>query len=144
MRRQTSIPSARWSRIAGLTLIELILTCGILLILSAAAIPMFQMTVQHRRESELRYDLREMRTAIDRYKDDADKNLIRTEVGSQNYPPDLQTLVDGVTISAAGGGVGGISAAALAAGSSGTAGRLASTTAPAPRTATTPPNPPHP
>jgi len=127
MRQQTSIPSARWSRIAGLTLIELILTCGILLILSAAAIPMFQMTVQHRRESELRYELREMRTAIDRYKDDADKNLIRTEVGSQNYPPDLQTLVDGVTISAAGGGVGGISAAALAAGSSGTAGGIAST-----------------
>src|SRR5258708_13276950 len=104
MRRQTSIPSARWSRIAGLTLIELILTCGILLILSAAAIPMFQMTVQHRRESELRYDLREMRTAIDRYKDDADKNLIRTEVGSQNYPPALQPLVDAVTINPPSGG----------------------------------------
>jgi general secretion pathway protein G len=96
------------------TLIELILTIGILLILSTAAIPMFQMTVQHRKESELRYDLREMRDAIDRYKDDADKNLIRTEVGSQNYPPDLQTLVDGVTISAAPGGAGGISASALA------------------------------
>jgi hypothetical protein len=55
-----------------------------------------------------------MRDAIDRYKDDADKNLIRTEVGSQNYPPDLQTLVDGVPISNAGGGAGGISASALA------------------------------
>jgi hypothetical protein len=55
-----------------------------------------------------------MRNAIDRYKDDADKNLIRTEVGSQNYPPDLQTLVDGVDISNAGGGAGGISASALA------------------------------
>src|ERR1035437_6041569 len=98
MRRQTSIPRDRRTRIAGLTLIELILTCGILLILSSAAIPLFQMTVQHRKESELRYDLREMRNAIDRYKDDADKNLIRTEVGSQNYPPDLQTLVDGVTV----------------------------------------------
>ena len=119
MRRQTSFPRARGSRIAGLTLIELILTCGILLILSAAAIPMFQMTIQHRKETELRYDLREMRNAIDRYKDDADKNLIRTEVGSQNYPPDLQTLVDGVTISAGASGPGGISAAALA-GASGT------------------------
>jgi general secretion pathway protein G len=77
-------------------MIELIATIGILLVLSSAAIPMFQMTIQHRKESELRYDLREMRNAIDRYKDDADKNLIRTEVGSQNYPPDLQTLVDGV------------------------------------------------
>src|ERR1700693_1643250 len=115
MRRQTSFPRARRSRIAGLTLIELILTCGILLILSAAAIPMFRMTIQHRKESELRYDLREMRNSIDRYKDDADKNLIRTEVGSQNYPPDLQPLVDGVSIAAGGaGGVGGISASALA------------------------------
>ena len=102
------------SSVAGLTLIELILTCGILLVLSSAAIPMFQMVVQHRKESELRYDLREMRNAIDRYKDDADKNLIRTEVGSQNYPPDLQTLVDGVSISSGGSGAGGITASALA------------------------------
>ena len=114
MRRQTSFPRARRNRIAGMTLLELILTCGILLVLSAAAIPMFRITIQHRKESELRYDLREMRNAIDRYKDDADKNLIRTEVGSQNYPPDLQTLVDGVTMSAGGGGAGGISASALA------------------------------
>jgi type II secretory pathway pseudopilin PulG len=97
-----------------LSMIELIATIGILLVLSSAAIPMFQMTIQHRKESELRYDLREMRNAIDRYKDDADKNLIRTEVGSQNYPPDLQTLVDGVSISAAGAGAGGISASTLA------------------------------
>jgi general secretion pathway protein G len=117
IRGQKSYPRGARNTIAGLTLIELILTCGILLILSSAAIPMFQMVVKHRRETELRYDLREMRNAIDRYKDDADKNLIRTEVGSQNYPPDLQTLVDGVSISAAGSGgtgVGGISASALA------------------------------
>jgi general secretion pathway protein G len=118
MSRQRSFPRAKRNTIAGLTLIELILTCGILLILSSAAIPMFQMTIQHRKESELRYDLREMRNAIDRYKDDADKNLIRTEVGSQNYPPDLQTLVDGVSISAGGSGAGGISASALAGASS--------------------------
>ena len=119
MRRQTSFPRARKTRIAGMTLLELILTVGILLVLSSAAIPMFRITIQHRKETELRYDLREMRNAIDRYKDDADKNLIRTEVGSQNYPPDLQTLVDGVTVSAGGGGAGGISASALA-GASGT------------------------
>jgi general secretion pathway protein G len=114
MPRPTSFPHAKRNRVAGLTLIELVLTTGILLVLSSAAIPMFRVTIQHRREAELRYDLREMRNAIDRYKDDADKNLIRTEVGSQNYPPDLQTLVDGVSISAAGSGVGGISASALA------------------------------
>jgi general secretion pathway protein G len=116
MRRPTFIPRARRNRIAGLTLIELILTCGILLILSAAAIPMFRITIQRRKESELRYDLREMRNSIDRYKDDADKNLIRTEVGSQNYPPDLETLVEGVSVSGGAGapGAGGVSASALA------------------------------
>src|ERR1700674_1653658 len=119
MRRQRSFPRARRSRIAGLTMIELILTCGILLVLSTAAIPMFRITIQHRKESELHYDLREMRNAIDRYKDDADKNLIRTEVGSQNYPPDLQTLVDGVTISGGPGAVGGVSASAMATASAG-------------------------
>jgi type II secretory pathway pseudopilin PulG len=120
MRWQKTFPRARRNSMAGVTLLELIFTIGILLVLSTAAVPMFQMTIQRRRESELRYDLREMRTAIDRYKDDADKNLIRTEVGSQNYPPDLQTLVDGVTVSSAGAGAGGISASALA-GASGTA-----------------------
>jgi type II secretory pathway pseudopilin PulG len=119
MRSLKSIPRGERNRVTGMTLLELILTCGILLILSTAAIPLFRMTIQHRKEAELRYDLRQMRDAIDRYKDDADKNLIRTEVGSQNYPPDLQTLVDGVSISAGGSGVGGISASALA-GASGT------------------------
>jgi general secretion pathway protein G len=114
MRRRTTFPRAARNSVAGLTLLELILTCGILLVLSAAAIPMLRVTIQRRKETELRYDLREMRGAIDRYKDDADKNLIRTEVGSQNYPPDLQTMVDGVSMAAGGGGAGGISATALA------------------------------
>jgi general secretion pathway protein G len=102
---------------AGLTLIELILACGILLILSSAAIPLARVTIIRNRESEMRRDLREMRTAIDRYKDAADKNQIQTEVGSQGYPPDLQTLVDGVTVSTT-GNTGGISASALAGASS--------------------------
>ena len=116
MFQERSFPPRKLSPSAGLSLLELIFTIGIMLVLSTAAIPLFQMTVQHRKESELRYQLREMRNAIDRYKDDADKNLIRTEVGSENYPPDLQTLVDGVAISggAAGGGAGGISASSLA------------------------------
>jgi general secretion pathway protein G len=120
MVRQKSNPPRTKNRVAGLTLLELIFTVFILLILSSAAIPVAEMTVKHRKEAELRYDLREMRNAIDRYKDDADKNLIRTEVGSQNYPPDLQTLVEGVTISAGTGGIG-VSAAAVAAASSGSA-----------------------
>jgi general secretion pathway protein G len=115
------IPSRRTSRssVAGLTLIELILACAIMLILSSAAVPLARITIQRQREAELRRELREMRNAIDRYKDAADKNLIQTEVGSQGYPPDLQTLVDGVTVSTT-GNTGGISASALA-GASGTA-----------------------
>ena len=54
----------------------------------------------HKREEELRYDLRQMRDAIDRYKDLADRNLIRIEVGSEGYPPDLETLVKGVQLGA--------------------------------------------
>jgi len=92
--------------VAGLTLLELVMTVMILLVLSSAAIPVFELKVKRNKETELRYDLREMRNAIDRYKDDADKNLIRTEVGSENYPPDLQTLVDGVEISGGTGGIG--------------------------------------
>jgi type II secretory pathway pseudopilin PulG len=114
-----SIPSRRVSRnsVAGLTLIELILACSILMILSSAAMPLARVTIRHQKESDLRRDLREMRNAIDRYKDAADKNQIQTEVGSQGYPPDLQTLVDGVTVSVA-GATGGISASALAGASS--------------------------
>src|SRR5882672_9168081 len=120
MRQRTAKRNAAWSKIAGMTLIELILACAILAILSSAAVPLARMTVQRQRESELRRTLREMRSAIDRYKDDADKNLIRTEVGSENYPPDLQTLVTGVDITVGGTSQIGVSAAALDA-ASGTA-----------------------
>jgi general secretion pathway protein G len=85
-----------------MTLIELVLACAILLVLSSAALPIVRTTVVRQRESELRRDLREMRTAIDRYKDAADRNLIRTEVGSEGYPPDLETLVTGVMMGAGG------------------------------------------
>jgi type II secretory pathway pseudopilin PulG len=117
MPQPTPSRRATLSSIAGLTLIELILACSILLILSSAAMPLARVTIRRQKETELRRDLREMRNAIDRYKDAADKNLIRTEVGSQGYPPDLQTLADGVTVSI-GGNTGGISASALAGASS--------------------------
>lgn len=85
---------------AGMTLLELIIACTILAILSTAAIPIARFTIIRQKETELRQDLREMRTAIDRYKDMADKNLIRVEVSSEGYPPDLDTLVKGVKIGA--------------------------------------------
>lgn len=93
----------RWggSSSAGMTLLELIVACGILITLAGMAVPMARVTIKRQREAELRYDLREMRDAIDRYKDAADHNLIRVEVGTEGYPPDLQTLVDGVDLAGA-------------------------------------------
>src|SRR5258707_8655182 len=99
---------------AGMTLLELIIACGILLVLSSAALPLARLTVKRQRETELRRDLREMRDAIDRYKDAADKNLIRIEVGSEGYPPDLETLVTGVTVSVGGTSQVGTSASTVA------------------------------
>jgi general secretion pathway protein G len=86
---------------AGMTLLELIIACSILLILSSMAIPIAKFTIIRQKEAELHRDLREMRDAIDRYKDAADRNQIRVEVGSEGYPPDLDTLVKGVQLGAA-------------------------------------------
>jgi len=94
---------SRPARQNGMTLLELIVATGILLTLASAALPIARATIRHQREVELRRALREMRTAIDRYKDAADKNLIRVEVGTEGYPPDLDTLVKGVTLTALGG-----------------------------------------
>ena len=82
----------------GLTLVELIVTVAILSILASAAIPIARFKVKRDKERELRRDLWEMRDAIDHYKDAADKGAIQTKVDSQNYPPDLDTLVNGVDI----------------------------------------------
>lgn len=83
-----------------MTLLELILACAILMILSSAALPIARFTIVHKREELLRYNLRQMKDAIDRYKDLADSNKIRVEVGSEGYPPDLETLVKGVKLGA--------------------------------------------
>jgi general secretion pathway protein G len=80
----------------GMTLLELIIACSILVILASAALPIFRFTIIRSRETELRRDLREMRNAIDHYKDLADRNLVQVQVGSEGYPADLETLVKGV------------------------------------------------
>jgi general secretion pathway protein G len=79
----------------GLTLIELIVTVTILAILASAALPVTIFKVKRDKERQLRYDLWQMRDAIDHYKDAADKGAFQTKVDSQNYPPDLDTLVKG-------------------------------------------------
>jgi general secretion pathway protein G len=83
---------------AGLTLVELIITVAIVGILASAALPVAKFTVKRQKERELRRDLWEMRDAIDRYKDAADRGAIQIKVDSDGYPPDLQTLVDGVDV----------------------------------------------
>lgn len=82
----------------GLTLVELIITVAILSILASAAVPVTIFTVKRANERELRRDLWEMRDAIDHYKDAADMHAFQTKVDSQNYPPDLETLVNGVDV----------------------------------------------
>ena len=85
----------------GMTLLELIVACGILVVLSGMAVPMARVQIKRQREAKLRYDVTQMRNAIDRYKDAADHNLIRIQTGTEGYPPDLQTLVDGVQLAGA-------------------------------------------
>ena len=100
MSRRNRFRRRQVSTAAGMTLLELILACSILMILSSAALPVVRFTILHKKEELLRYDLRQMKDAIDRYKDLADRNLIRVEVGSEGYPPDLETLVKGVQLGA--------------------------------------------
>lgn len=82
-------------RQSGVTLLELVIAVTILLILMSAAVPITRLTVKREKETELHRDLWEMRAAIDRYKDAADRNAFRTKVDSDGYPPDLDTLVKG-------------------------------------------------
>ena len=84
----------------GVTLLELIIATSILLVLATAALPVVRFSVQRKKEAQLHKALREIRDAIDHYKDYADRNLIRVEVGSEGYPPDLETLVKPIQIGA--------------------------------------------
>jgi len=82
----------------GVTLLEMIIVISILLILMGAAVPVVRISVRRDKEIELRRDLWEMRDAIDRYHDAANKNLFQIKLGTDGYPQDLDTLVNGVEI----------------------------------------------
>jgi len=81
----------------GLTLVELIFTVTIVSILSMAALPLARVSIKRQKEVELRRALREVRDAIDRFKDAADRGFVEVKFGTDGYPPDLETLVKGVT-----------------------------------------------
>ncbi len=85
-------------KLRGFTLIELIVATTILLVLTSLALPLARVTIKREKERELRRDLWEMRDAIDRYKDAADRGAFQIKVGSDGYPPDLDTLVNGVSV----------------------------------------------
>ena len=87
-------------RHGGYTFVEIAIVAAIVAILASAALPLAKVTMQRQRELELRRALREVRTAIDKFKDAADQNLISPndiDPDAEGYPPTLQTLVDGVT-----------------------------------------------
>lgn len=91
-----SLRHAPVARSRGFTLMELVVTLALLGLMAMLAAPLSELTVQRNRELELRAALREIRTAIDRYKVAADQGLIERKVGDSGYPPDLRTLVNGV------------------------------------------------
>lgn len=85
----------------GYSFVELLVVSALLMILASAVVPLSQVTVQRQREVELRRSLREIRAAIDRYKDAVDLGVIGgtdIEAGSEGYPADLETLVEGVEV----------------------------------------------
>jgi general secretion pathway protein G len=91
--RRTSTPG-----LSGFTLIELIVATAILVILTGLALPLARVAIKREKERELRHSLWELRDAIDRYKDAADRGGFQIKVGSEGYPPDLETLVKGVDV----------------------------------------------
>jgi len=100
LRSAFAIRHATFRSQSGFTFVELLVVSTILLILASAVMPLARVSIQRQRETELRRALREMRTAIDRFKDAADAGAIAPsdiQAGSENYPPSLDTLVNGVT-----------------------------------------------
>jgi general secretion pathway protein G len=82
----------------GMTLVELIVAVTILGLLSTLAVPLAAYKVKRDKERDLRSALKEIRGAIDRYKDASDQQKIQVKVGTDGYPADLDVLVEGVTL----------------------------------------------
>ena len=98
MSRSCSRAPASASRHGGFTIVELAVVAAMVAILTTMILPLARYTARRQDEIELRYQLRLMRDAIDKYKQFSDLGLIPPQLGSEGYPPDLKTLVDGVTL----------------------------------------------
>jgi general secretion pathway protein G len=85
-------------RQSGMTLVELVVAIAIMAILATGVLPITRTVVKREREKELRAALWQMRDAIDRYKDAADRGAFQVKLGSEGYPPDLDTLVKGIDV----------------------------------------------
>jgi general secretion pathway protein G len=88
----------RWRSASGFSFIELIVATAVMIVLASAALPLVRVSIKRQKEADLRYSLREIRKGIDDYKDAVTSGLIAgiSVTGTEGYPPDLQTLVDGV------------------------------------------------
>jgi general secretion pathway protein G len=83
----------------GYTFVELIIVTAVMMVLASAALPLARVSIRRQQESELHRELREMRAAIDKFKDSADTNMVAAtdlRLGCENYPPSLEVLVEGV------------------------------------------------
>jgi general secretion pathway protein G len=98
MTRSASALTPYASRQHGFTIVELAVVAALIATLTAMVVPVAKYTVKRQDEIELRYQLRLMRDAIDKYKQFSDLGLIPVQLGSEGYPPDLKTLVEGVTL----------------------------------------------
>ena len=94
---ESRVPSSE-SRQQGFTIVELAVVAAMIAILTAMIVPVAKYTLKRQDEIELRYQLRLMRDAIDKYKQFSDLGLIPMQLGSEGYPKDLTTLVEGVTL----------------------------------------------
>jgi general secretion pathway protein G len=88
----------KWMGNRGFTLIELLVTVFVISILVGLAVPLARNSIKREKEVELRAALREIRTAIDKYKDYSDRGLIMVKVDTEGYPDKLETLVEGVQV----------------------------------------------